>query len=159
MVSNILLFSPRTLGKMNPIWLPHIFQMGWVETTNQIQMLWLYSPTFTININHSRIGKFIHVHPKDRIWSKLGSVGADKPHWSDHLSRFVGSESIHLGTLEESLGWDETIHEDFRPTKTHDEDDGVLYAPKKNEDVFSWGQRLWRVCFLVGPKSWYMFII
>ncbi len=30
------LFSPRKLGKMNPIWLSHIFQMGWWKTTNQL---------------------------------------------------------------------------------------------------------------------------
>ena len=27
--SNIFLFSPRTLGKMNPFWRAYIFQMGW----------------------------------------------------------------------------------------------------------------------------------
>ena len=31
-VSNIFYVHPRTLGKMNPIWLLHIFQMGWVKT-------------------------------------------------------------------------------------------------------------------------------
>ena len=31
-VSNIFNVHPRTLGKMNPIWLLHIFQMGWVKT-------------------------------------------------------------------------------------------------------------------------------
>ena len=29
----LFIFTPK-MGKMNPIWLVHIFQMGWVETTN-----------------------------------------------------------------------------------------------------------------------------
>ena len=37
-VSNIFYVHPRTLGKMNPIWLLHIFQMGWVKT-NYNQMM------------------------------------------------------------------------------------------------------------------------
>ncbi len=34
------LFSPRSLGKWNPIWLAHIFQMGWNSTTNWLS-LWM----------------------------------------------------------------------------------------------------------------------
>ena len=30
------LFSPRKLGKMNPIWRSHIFQMGWWKTTKLV---------------------------------------------------------------------------------------------------------------------------
>ena len=32
--SNNFLFSPRKLGKMNPFWLAHIFQMGGEKPTN-----------------------------------------------------------------------------------------------------------------------------
>ena len=37
-------FSPWKLGKMNPIWLLHIFQMGWNSTTNQLNLFCFMLP-------------------------------------------------------------------------------------------------------------------
>ena len=64
-----VLFSPRSLGKMNPFWLAHIFQMGW---NHQLEHFWI------INLQ-----KHLHLHmlpgwfwqwwePKSSRWYAIG---------------------------------------------------------------------------------------
>ena len=47
-VSNYWLFLPRFVGKWNPIWLAHIFQMGWRKTHQLVnsQILVMFCVTF-----------------------------------------------------------------------------------------------------------------
>ena len=48
------LFSPRTLGKMNPFWRPHIFQMGWSKNQQLVEVGRSYLILLMVQTSHSQ---------------------------------------------------------------------------------------------------------
>ena len=108
-------FSPRSLGKMNPIWRPHIFQKGLVETTNQF---------------HFEKGVFTYMNHKnqpsmDRLIFPFFSMD---PIWELNQSDFR-----KLSKSTPSLGSD-----DLRPDRSGVERFGVVFRWVPY-DRYTWG--------------------
>ena len=114
-----LLCSPRKLGKMNPIWLSHIFQMGWWKTTKQLSCcynfqsrLWRNPKCFIIpgNVagNQSARGHgFLDWRLHEYVPAISGWPAPDRSHWRGQpgLSRCPCQKWQGMGWHENLPPW------------------------------------------------------